>query len=1193
MGLGQLKIKRLEIQGFKSFADRTVVDFQQGITGIVGPNGCGKSNIVDAIRWVMGEMSAKHLRGREMQDVIFSGSDVRAAAAMAEVTMVLSNEDGRAPAVYSQFSELSITRRLYRSGESEYLINKAVSRLRDIYDVFLGTGVGTKAYSIVEQGQIGQVILSKPEERRRIIEEAAGISKFKARKDAALRKMEATQGNLARLEDVLGELSRQINSLDRQAKKAEKYRELREEAREIELHISSHDYLNLNQALTEGERSLSELSEQEASCGASLGQVDAELEVVKLTLTEEEQEFSDVQEKLYEKNNAINLHQQAVQFKTKEIHRLSEQEANCLREIEETKEKLYAIEIELDGMNQEQVKIDLLVAQSEEDLLTHQQRVNSEEEKQRESEREAEKLQREIMQLLQSLSESNLKQELLSRQKVELKGRMGKNQGEIEEIDKQLSHLVSRRRDFEGSLNGFNQFKLDISLQSDQVHQALQREKDDHERFRNEWTRTKDDLAQKKSRLHSLEEIQKSFEGYHEGVRKVMLKKSSQQEFHDVYGTVADVIETDPRYQNAVGAALGEKLQYVVVKSQEAGLQAVEYLKAESGGRSSFVPMAVRDYETGEEAMPAGGTSGVMGPLKDFVQLREEYKPVGDYLFRDVWLVESLGRALQIWNSNGHKKTLVTLDGEVVDPYGVVSGGSIEDKSATLLEKKRAIRELAEQVRSLDTKARWQEEEVKKSEHRLQNLSASLENLKKDSHSEELKILNYEKDLSHLKSESDRLVSRRDSLSVEIAAWMGEEQEMEHEANDWLVKSELWSVEKQEKETRLAELKLSLSENQIQIDSIKEELTKRKLSFETIHEKQSLVEREIKRLLDSKSSAGVRQEECMRLITIGNQEGGQLRKDIAASEEALRSLIGEVGELQTRSVSLKEAFELHQAQVREKELSLRELRKSHDDLKTQINTWVVRLTEVRGRLQVLREQIFERYHSEISLLAPEYEGRAIENRPEKEVRLSELKEKLSKLGEVNVGAINEYEELKKRHDFLNSQSEDLKSSLEALNRVIHKINRATRKRFQETYEAVDQKFQELFPKLFQGGRAKLMLTDEENILETGLEIIAQPPGKKLQSISLLSGGERALTAVCLIFSIFLIKPSPFCILDEVDAPLDDANIDRFNDLVRSMIDRSQFILITHSKRTMELADVLYGITMQEPGVSKTVSVKLN
>ncbi len=1189
-----MKIKKLEIQGFKSFADRTIVDFQQGITGIVGPNGCGKSNIVDAIRWVMGEMSAKHLRGREMQDVIFSGSEARASAGMAEVTMILSNEDGKVPALYSQFSEISITRRLYRSGDSEYLINKTPCRLRDIYDVFLGTGVGTKAYSIVEQGQIGQVILSKPEDRRRIIEEAAGISKFKARKEAALRKMEATQGNLTRLEDVLGELSRQINSLDRQAKKAEKYRELRDESREIELLLSSHDFLRLNQELSEGEKVRTQLGEEETACAASLSQFDTELDTLRLSLTEQEQEFSELQEKLYEKNNAISLHQQAIQFKSKETQRLSEQEANCLREIEEVKERLHSIDFDLNGMNEEQVKIDLMLAQSEEDLLSSQQQLNVEEAKQKESEREVEKLQQELMLLLQSLSESNLKQELLSRQKVELKGRIGKNQAEIEEIDKQVSHLQSRRREFETSLNDFNQFKLDISLQTDQVHSSIQREKEAFENAKNEWQRLKEELSLRKSRLHSLEEIQKNFEGYHEGVRKVMLRKSSQQEFQDVYGTVADVIETEPRYQHAVGAALGEKLQYVVVKSQEAGLQAVEYLKTESAGRSSFVPVGLRDYNVeSSEAFPAAGSQGVMGPLKDFVNLREEYKPVGEYLFKDVWLVESLGRALQIWNNNGHKKTLVTLEGEVVDPYGVVSGGSLEDKSAALLEKKREIRDLWEQVKNLESKVKWHEEEVKKCESRLNTLTSSLDNLKKDSHGEELKILNYEKDLSHLRAETERLMSRRDTLSVEIAAWMGEEQEMEREASEWMLKSESWDEEKRQKEERLSELKTSLAENQIHLDLMKEEFTKRRLSFESIHEKQLLIEREVKRLLDLKSSSALRQDECLRLITQGNQEGSQLRKDIQASEEALGTLVVDVNDLQVRATALKESFELQQAQVREKEMALREIRKKHDELKNSLNAKVVILTEVRGRLQLLREQIFERYHSEISLIAPEYQDKVIENRPEQEARLAELKDKLSKMGEVNVGAIHEYEDLKKRHDFLNSQSQDLKSSLEALNRVIHKINRATRTRFHETFHAVDQKFQELFPKLFQGGRAKLVLTDEENLLETGLEIIAQPPGKKLQSISLLSGGERALTAVCLIFSIFLIKPSPFCILDEVDAPLDDANIDRFNDLVRSMIDRSQFILITHSKRTMELADVLYGITMQEPGVSKTVSVKLN
>jgi chromosome segregation protein len=1187
-----LKIKKLEIQGFKSFADRTVIEFQSGITGVVGPNGCGKSNIVDAIRWVMGEMSAKHLRGREMQDVIFSGSEKRAPAGMAEVTLVLSNEDQRAPATYTNFSEISVSRRLFRSGESEYAINKVPSRLRDIYDVFLGTGVGTKAYSIVEQGQVGQIIGAKPEDRRRIIEEAAGISKFKARKEAALRKMEATKANLIRLDDLLNELGRQITSLDRQAKKADRYRELRDKIKSIELHLASHDFVALDSEIREGEKKLTELTEREASAAALLAREETEIETLRLTISSEEQEISSLQERLYEKNNSISLHEQAIQYKGRELKQIAEREASALKEIEEIKEKLKQIDEELTQRNEEQLKIDLIVAQSDEDLANFQKLLSEQEEKEKEFERTLDSLQQKVLLLVQSLSEAQSKQEHLGRQKIEIKGRIAKNQAEIDETDRQLSQFSVKQRKDEGELNELNQLKLDLSHQSGSVVDALEREKQEHERLKTEAFQLKEELSHKRSRFSSLEEIQRNFEGYKEGVRRVLLKKSSQTEFSDVYGTVADLIETDPRYQMAVGAVLGEKLQYVVVKSQQAGLQAVEYLKTESVGRSSFVPLELRSHSE-EDHFPASGEAGVMGPLKDFVQFRSEYQAVGDYLFSDVWLIENLNRAIQIWNSNGHRKTLVTLDGEVVDPYGVVSGGSPENHSISLLEKKREIKELADLVREFEGKVRFKEEESKKSEGRLKTLMDSLDYLKKDSHSEDLKILNLEKDVAHLRGEIARLNQRRDTLSFEIAAWMTEEQEIERELGSWKEKGSLWQNEKNQREEELLQTKQAVAEHQKELDQIKEDYTKRKLEAETVHEKKAQMEKEVKRQLDAKTSFSLRQEECFRLITQGNQESAQLRNEIITSEEALKGLIAEVTELQAKSVALRESFEAHTVQLREKEMVVRETRKQHDEVKTELNTLVVRLTEIRGRLQFLREQIFERYHTEIALIAPEFKDKLLENREAQETELKDLKEKMGKLGEVNVAAISEYEELKKRFDFLNLQSSDLKNSLEALNRVIQKINRTTRTRFQETFEAVNQKFQDLFPKLFQGGRAKLLLTDENNLLETGVEIVAQPPGKKLQSISLLSGGEKALTAVSLIFAIFLFKPSPFCLLDEVDAPLDDANLDRFNDMVRSMTDRSQFILITHNKRSMEMADLLYGITMQEAGVSKTVSVKLN
>ncbi len=1188
-----LRIKQIEIQGFKSFADRTVVEFQpSGITGIVGPNGCGKSNVVDAIRWVMGEMSAKHLRGREMQDVIFAGSEKRAPAGMAEVTMILSNEEGKSPVAYSSFSEISISRRLFRSGESEYLINKTSCRLRDIYDIFLGTGVGTKAYSIVEQGQVGQIINSKPEDRRRMIEEAAGISKFKARKEAALRKMEAAVANLTRLQDVLNELSRQISSLDRQAKKAERYRELKEKTRALELHLASIDFVTLSEGTETGEARMGELSGQEVALAAELASLEAEVENLKLSLGEEEQELSLLQERLYEKNNTITLNEQAIQYKGREVKNIADREVALIGEVEEIKQQLRSLEEEITEKNEDHLQVDLSVAKSEENLFVLQQNVSEKEEKQKQLEEARERFQQEILQLVQFIAESNSKREWINRQKIENKGRMGKNQAEIEEMDKQLAEWASKKAQTESSLGEFGQLKLDLSTQVGSVSDALEREKIEFERIKIELFQTKENLSEKRSRHSSLEEIQRNFEGYRDGTRRVMQKRNFEGNLQDVFGTVADFVETEPSYQMAVGAVLGEKLQYVVVKSQEAGLQAVEYLKTEAAGRSSFIPIELRSHVE-EEDFPAAQEAGVLGPLKNFVQLKSDCAGVGDYLFRDVWLVENLNRAIQLWNSNGHQKTLVTLDGEVVDPHGIVSGGSPENQSYTLLEKKREIRDLTEEVRICESKARLKEEELKKSEWRIKTLTQSFENLRKNSHGEDLKILNLEKDLSHLNTEVNRLNQRYQTLSLEVETWTKEEETLEKEFAASLSQELIWQAEEKVKKEMLEQIKQEIILQQKELEMAREDYTKRKLEEETLQEKKAQVALDLKRLMDLKTSYSSRQEECLRLLTEGNQQSVQLRKEVAQSEEVLKVLIVEVQELQARQVVLKEAYDQHLAQLKNNELQLREVRKNHETVKNELNACLVTLTEVRSRLQFLREQIFERYHDEIALLAPQFKDKPLENREAQEAELKDLKDKQAKIGEVNLTAISEYEELKTRHEFLNVQSTDLNASLESLHRTIQKINRSTRKRFQETFEAINHQFEELFPQVFKGGRAKLVLTDEANLLETGVEIVAQPPGKKLQSIGLLSGGEKALTAISLVFSIFLIKPSPFCILDEVDAPLDDANVDRFNQLVRDMMTRSQFILITHNKRTMEMADILYGVTMQEAGVSKTVSVKLN
>ncbi|MFO1463470.1 MAG: chromosome segregation protein SMC [bacterium] len=1186
-----MKIKRLEILGFKSFPDKTLIDFQQGITAIVGPNGCGKSNIVDAIRWVMGEMSAKHLRGKAMEDVIFAGSQTRSPTNVAEVTLVLGNEDGRAPAAYANFSEIAVTRRLFRSGESEYYINKTPCRLRDIYDVFLGSGVGTKAYSIIEQGKIGQIITAKPEDRRMIIEEAAGISKFKSRKEAALRKIEATKANLLRLADILAELKRQINSIDRQARKAERFREIETELRDLELHLCSHDYLACSGTLAELERMLKSLEEGEVGLAAQVGQLEAQIESDRLELVEQERQLMSLQEVLYEKNNSLQLHQAGIDYKSREIESLGKQNEAAAKEIEMVKGRITALDAAVAAANEGQVGIDLELATAQENFNQLEAELLQRIAEERDTALQVEQLGQELMALLQRLSERNSRKEAVGRRKVDLAGRIGKDQAEIDEIDRLLSGQQSQWRHLQEQLGEVKQFKLDLVKQSDSISGTILKQREEQKEAELRLHDLKDKLALKRSRLTSLEELEKNFEGYKEGVRNVMLKRSQLDPSSSIFGTVADIVETESSYEMAVGAVLGEKLQYVVVKSQEAGVEALQYLKTESTGRLSCIPLELRDEGEGGH-FPYGEEQGVLGPLKQFVRVKSDYDRVGQYLFGDVYLVQNLNRALELWNSNGHRKTLVTLDGEVVDPTGIVSGGSRESGAQAILEKKREIKELRQQVHELEAHVREQVSQVERCASRIQMLEQSLEALKRDSHSEELKIVHQEQDLNHLQTEIRRLSERRDKLSLEISAAMQEESDLLREIQDLEV--EVLEVEgrRGELQGRIDSGKQRHLELRHSLDDLRNRSFEQKSTLTIVSEKKTALERDLQRMVEERGGLYRLLDEKHGSISQANQQAEQLRREIEESREQLSRLVVEIQEKEGQAVLLKEQIQANKDRIAQGEATLRQNRGELEGVRQSLHQQIVQLSEGRTKVQVLLQQILERYHLDLAQVAPQYAERPIE-REIQAAQVQELRGKLEKIGPVNLGAIEEYEELKQRHEHLDKQYQDLTQSLDALQRALQKINRTTKKRFEETFETVNKLFQEVFPKLFKGGRAELLLTDPENILESGVEIVAQPPGKKLQSVSLLSGGEKALTAVSLVFAIFIVKPSPFCLLDEVDAPLDDANIDRFNDMVRSLIDRSQFILITHNKRSMEMADTLYGITMEQPGVSKLVSVQLN
>ena len=1184
-----MKIKSLELLGFKSFPDRTILEYKDGITGIVGPNGCGKSNIVDAIRWVMGEMSAKHLRGKLMEDVIFAGSSGRNATNFAEVALTLSLEDGKAPAAYLNFSELTVRRRLHRSGESEYFINQSPCRLKDIYDVFLGSGVGTKAYSIIEQGQIGAIVTSKPEDRRFFIEEAAGISKFKSRKEAAERKIESTKQNLVRLSDILAELKRQINSLDRQAKKAERFRELRGQARELELHLTSLKYLQSIEALKSFEGELAQIKEKETLEASQLDHLETKQQEGRLHSVLRENELMKIQEKVFEKNNAVQLAKASLEYQGREIERLKQSNQTWLGELGQYQEKFLQQKEQSENFSAiiGQIFQEFGLKKDEVDQLENRAK-NLEQEEARFAQ-ELDLLQNQILTVLTSLSQQNSKKEALANRAVDLKGRMGRYQAEIDEIDHQVVNLKKKAGDLHSDLSRIKQLKLDLGVQSVDLENTITKLKEELTEKEKELDEERQKVNLKDSRFASLLEMERKFEGFSSGVQAIMAKKGELASHGEIFGTIADIVETEPAYESAVGAVLGERLQCILVQSQTAGVEALQYLKTESQGRSSFIPVMLRNNKQPTAHLVG---EGVIGPLKEFVRVKSDYERVGDYLFGDVYLVENLSRALELWNDQKVQSTLVTYEGEVVDPIGMISGGAKTHTNYDIFEKKREIKVLKFEVQALKSQIQVKEEILVKVKARLQSLQQQISATKQESHNEEIRIVHQEKDLIHLEDEIKKLQQRRDNLSLEISAWLMEDEEMRAEAIQIDKNIEQAELDKKQYEGRMLELRQQLEQIKLHLETGRAQLLERKVQLGAIEEKKLHSEKEMERFQTTLQEFSVLIEDRQGSLTKANQE-------ILMFTEATERLRGQLTvdlqaltQLEEESRKLKEVCEKENLQLQAQEVQLKGLRQSVATLREELNGYLMQVTQARNDLQMLKQVIFERYHLDIAEAAPQYQDRPIEVEAS-QLKLNELKEKLEKMGEVNIGAIEEYEEIQKRHEFLNGQYNDLNQSIESLQQAIHKINRTTRKRFKETFEAVNQKFKELFPQLFKGGQAELRLTNEEDLLTSGVEIVAQPPGKKLQSISLLSGGEKALTAISLVFSIFLIKPSPFCLLDEVDAPLDDANIDRFNEMVKTMATRSQFILITHNKRTMEIADILYGITMEQAGVSKLVSVELN
>ena len=1185
-----MRIKRLELVGFKSFVDPTVIDFDAPIVGVVGPNGCGKSNVVDAIRWVMGEMSAKSLRGRAMEDVIFNGSEKRPPLGMAEVSLTFSTDDGIAPADYAGFTEITVTRRLYRSGDSEYLINKVPSRLRDVIDLFLGTGVGHRAYSVIEQGKIDYVISAKPEDRRLLIEEAAGVSKFKARKEAALRKMEGTEQNLARLKDIFNEVNRQISSLDRQVKKAERYKILKNEFRELDVKLASLHYLELSREVTELKALLDDWNLKETASFAELSTVDSDLERGRLELVEKDREFNTLQEKFFEVSSRLQLLEAQEGFQKKEKEGLIEAKRRALLEIDEIKERLATLKLEKEDQEKKRTAID----GNDRDavpLETAEKEFSDIEAAREEVLKKIELLKEEGHQIASQLVRLEGEKRLFDERKGGLRGQVAGAEVEQAESKRRLEEQRVLLIEKIARLEEVTQRSQSLKREIEDLKAEIASRHEKKEILAQEVDIRREELVLKRSRLKSLLDLERNFEGYEEGVRSILKTRKDRGRDEAIFGVVADFIETAPEYEMAVSAALGEKLQYVIVKSHETGVEAINYLKTESSGRSSFIPMEVRDSMN--EDFPYHGHRGVVGPLLERVRLKQGYHRIGQYLLGDVVLVESLHDALSLWQSNGHKKTLVTLEGEVVDPFGVVSGGTTGIRGKILLEKKREINELKVLTAELEDEIGLKEDALSQLEGNLSELALNLEQSAHRSHEEELKRMALETEQTHQGEEFRRFEKELLEHEAGLAQLAIELEKTGHLLTQTdSRRSELYQI-RQEKDREILAFEETLGDILQRTRQSQERLTALRVQAAGSTERKAMAEREFQRLLEIEEELHQRIGQKMAAITDAHQKMNLTDKSMETSSLETATLKKLADELAVSQESRRTEYERQAQALQEKEARVRELRKENDLARSHTGDLRVTLSRAETDLGHLEQQILEKYSVSLNETASTYSGVEI-NKAEEEARLAELKERLDRLGDVNLAAIPEYEELRTRHEFLSRQIEDLENSLAALKKAIHRINQTTKKRFEETFAMVNERFQTLFPRLFQGGRAELRLSqDHQDLFQSGVELLVQPPGKKLSHIGLLSGGEKAMAAVAFIFSIFLVKPSPFCILDEVDAPLDDLNTERFHRLLSEMVNRTQFILITHNRRTMEKADLLYGVTMQEPGVSQLVSVRLS
>ncbi|MDX9971675.1 MAG: chromosome segregation protein SMC [FCB group bacterium] len=1181
--------KQLEMTGFKSFADRTVVRLEPGITAIVGPNGCGKSNILDAIRWVLGEQNARELRGAHMQDVIFNGSETRHATGMAEVSVTFDNSDGHLPV---DFSEVQVTRRVYRSGESEYLINKAPCRLKDIHEIFMDTGIGTAAYSMVGQGKMDMILSSKPEERRYLFEEAAGIIKYKSRKKVAMRKLDSAEQNLLRLGDIIAEVERQMRSLKRQVNAAIRYRELSEGLREYEIRSVFLKYSVLVGNIDQLRASFAEAGVTYEKLNTETAQLEARYQELGLAKLEVDRILTARRETVYDIATEMDKIERQVALLRQQIDFSKEQQQQALREHDLFKDRAANLqgriaETHTRGTGMESEAAECRAA------LDEKERAHAEA-----SERVA-------------ATEQHL--EALRAQGVERLNFRAKTQTELETLNVGLDNIESQlrviydRQESEGKRHeDLLERHTAIQAQEAEKRAALaeldaqrtaaaedQANKTKRMREVNEaWQNHRERKSSTEARLHSLRELRDAYEGFAQGVRAVMLAKQNRlAEAPGIIGPAGDLLSTEKNYERAIEAALGGNINNVIVEHAEDAKAAIDFLKKHQAGRVTFLPLDTIRSSGRDEGRNLLGKRGVVGMAIDMVQFEQRIHSAVEYLLHSTVIVETLDDAIRITRENSRFPRLVTLDGEVVSGSGAVTGGRMKNESRGMLGRSAEIAELEDRVAvaereiaKLATEGQGLQEAIQALTARVRELDTARAALDREWRELGVVVARQTADLENLTSSGDALSKQRDTLCAR-------REELEAKRREALERAGSLEMDDEAVERATAEAQEENARARQALSVCADELTELRVKVAALIQRIEQSTRDHEREQREHEEA-VR--EAQRRLELNTQFEGQqatLAEEVALQLERAKALSETKGEAQEKVVEAENNRNKMLDESEKLEKRLRELRDLTRAAQANVHQLEIKLRHDEDRIVFFQERISTEYHINLATLTAEEVGTDDLDDETREQKVEDFRRQLERMGPVNLGAIEEYDAMEKRHEFLVTQSADLQQAKQVLLDVIARSDKRIKEMFLQTFNDVAENFRRYFRTLFVGGQARVYLLDEDDPLESGIEVEARPPGKKPQSISLLSGGESAMTAVALLFAIFKAKPSPFCVLDEVDAPLDDANIGRFLNLLNEFTEGSQFVVITHSKQTMAKADILYGVTQQERGVSTLVSVK--